>query len=110
MFGIDLGQRGEEIAHAGISAGQTLATDRERILEVLNSDLRAAQQRRDEASAQFSEIMKNVPSGIPHPDGTDRIHQASQKYSQAQKEAMDALVRLNKFLAHGTIPKKTNEA
>jgi len=48
--------------------------------------------------------MKDVPSGIPHPDGTDRIHQASREYSQAQKEAMGSLVRLNQFLVHATIP------
>jgi hypothetical protein len=104
MFGIDLRQRGEDIGDSGMHARPSLATDREQALAALNHDLRVAQQRRDEASALFSDIMKDVPSGIPHPDGTDRIHQASQKYSNAQKEAMDALMRLNKFLIHGTLP------
>jgi len=104
MFGIDLRQRGEEIADSGMSARKSPAKDREQVLAALNHDLQVAQQRRDEASTQFSEIMNDVPSGLPHPDGTDRIHQASQKYSHAQKEAMDALARLNKFLVNGTTP------
>jgi hypothetical protein len=104
MFDIDLRNRGEELANSSVHGQQGEPRDRERILEALSDDLRAAQQRRDEASARFAEIIKDVPSGIPHPDGTARIHQASQKYSLAQKEAMEALVRLNNFLVHGTIP------
>lgn len=103
MFDLDLRERGEEIADCPIdppNAGRS----REQVLEVLSNDLRDAQQRRDEAAARFSEIMKDVPSGIPHPNGTDRIHEVSQQYSEAQKEAMEALVRLNNFLVHGTIP------
>jgi len=104
MFGIDLRQRGEEIADSGMSARKSPAKDREQVLAALNHDLQVAQQRRDEASTQFSEIMKDVPSGLPHPDGTDRIHQASQKYFEAQKEAMDALMCLNKFLVDRALP------
>ena len=72
--------RGEELVSSPIGTPQDAATDREQVLEALK--------------------------GLAGPDGTDRIDQASQKYSQAQKEAMDALVRPNKFLVHGTMPQK----
>ncbi len=79
--------------------------DRFEILRVLRDDVTAAQQRRDEASARFTEVMMHdTPGGIPHPHHTERIHEASRAYSVAQQGATDALMRLNEFLIHGTVP------
>jgi hypothetical protein len=71
---------------------------------MLRAELAAAQHRRDEAAARFTEIMCDVPTGIPSPDGPERIRQVSREYGETQAAATAALVRLNDFLVHGAIP------
>jgi hypothetical protein len=56
------------------------------------------------ASQAFGATMGDVPSGLPHPDGAQRIHDASREVFAAQKEMMKAHTRLNDFLGQGTIP------
>jgi hypothetical protein len=56
------------------------------------------------ASEAFTAIMADVPSGLPHPDGTQRIHDAWRTLSEARKEVMKAHVRLEGFLSQGIIP------
>ena len=56
------------------------------------------------ASEAFIAVMGDVPSGLPHPDGTQRIHNASRELSEARKEVMKAHVRLQGFLSQGIIP------
>ena len=60
--------------------------------------------RADAASEAFIAVMGDVPSGLPPPDGTQRIHNASRELSAARKEVMNAHTRLNDFLRQGTIP------
>ena len=50
------------------------------------------------ASAQFDLMVKEVPSGIPQPDGTLRIHKAGQASRAALQHYMRALKRLAAFL------------
>jgi hypothetical protein len=71
---------------------------------LLQENLKAAEQRRDVASERFHEIMSEVPSGIPHPDGTLRIQLVSREYTSAREEVAAALAKLNDYLAHGKIP------
>ena len=56
------------------------------------------------AAAEFKAIMSSVPTGIPHPDGTQRIHQAAHNLSNARKDMMRAHSRLDNFLRSGMIP------
>jgi hypothetical protein len=77
---------------------------REEILRILKTELSLAEHRRDAAAAFFREIIGNIPSGIPHPDGVERIRAASHDYRRALNEAATASARLNEFLAQGTIP------
>ena len=51
-----------------------------------------------------TEVMDDVPSGIPHPDGTDRIHQASREYKDSREAASAAMKRLSDFMIRGIIP------
>jgi hypothetical protein len=78
--------------------------ERERIIRLLRAQLAASQDRRDQAAKRFDEMMREVPSGIPHPDGTERIRQISNEYGRTQAEASAAFGRLNDFLIHGKIP------
>lgn len=78
--------------------------ERERILRTLRAELAAAQHRRDDAAARFNEMISEVPSNIPHPDGVERIRQISGEYGRTQAEATAAFGRLNDFLIHGKVP------
>ncbi len=67
-------------------------------------ELAEATARAEAASAEFKIIMRSIPSGIPHPDGARRIHQASHDLSNARKDVMQAHSRLENFLRTGLIP------
>jgi hypothetical protein len=69
------------------------------LLEVAETTARA-----EAASAEFKVIISSIPTGIPHPDGTQRIHQASHNLSNARKDMMRAHSRLDNFLSSGVIP------
>jgi hypothetical protein len=59
----------------------------------------------DEASREFDDtIIHRIPSGLPHPDGSQRIKNASAKLSVAREQMMKAHHRLNDFIEHGTVP------
>jgi hypothetical protein len=71
---------------------------------ILIQDLTETTARAYAASEVFNEIIANVPSELPHPDGTQRIHNASHELSVARKEMMKAHARLHDFLSRGIIP------
>jgi hypothetical protein len=71
---------------------------------MLRAELAAAQHQRDDAATCFTEIMCDVPSGIPSPDGPERIRQVSREYGETQAKATAALVSLNDFLVYGKTP------
>jgi hypothetical protein len=56
----------------------------------------------NEARADFEASM--VPGGLPHPDGTQRIINASRRLSMARKNMMTAHNRLDSFLETGSVP------
>ena len=78
--------------------------DRERILQLLRDDLDAAQERRAVASQCFDEVIRQTRSGIPHPEGAERLRLVSHEYGRAMQEVADAFIRTNEYLIHGTIP------
>jgi len=70
----------------------------------LLQDILEATFRRNEANREFEDVMDQFPSGLPHPDGSQRIKNASAKLSTARKEMMTAHARLNDFIEHGIVP------
>ena len=56
------------------------------------------------AKAAYNQVMWNIPSAIPHPDGVQRIHSISQELSAATKRLSRAHSRLSDFLNTGAIP------
>jgi len=90
-----------------IKCADTLEAKRrppENVRTILLQAVTEATERAYAASEAFSAIMADVPSGLPHPDGTQRIHDASRALSEARKEVMKAHVRLQGFLSQGIIP------
>jgi len=57
-----------------------------------------------EANRKFSETIGQFPSGLPHPDGVQRIKNASNELTVARKEMMTAHKRLTEFLDSGIVP------
>jgi hypothetical protein len=70
----------------------------------LKDGLVKATARANEACESFNAVMGQFPSGLPHPDGTQRIHNASRELSTARKEMMTAHNRLNDYLGRGIVP------
>jgi len=81
-----------------------METQRDRVLRILQEEFHAAVQRRDQASAHFDDVRRSVPSGLPHPDGTQRITNASRGYSAALDGLTRAVLRVTHFEVTGVIP------
>jgi hypothetical protein len=73
-------------------------------LVIMHRELDAAKARASVATAAFNAVTSEIPSGIPHPDGTLRIHHASQEMDQSRVGLMIAHNRLNDFLSRGVVP------
>jgi len=58
---------------------------------------------------ELNAIMRDIPSGLPFPDGTQRIHNAANALNVARKEAMAAHRRLEDYLNHGIVPEDLKE-
>jgi hypothetical protein len=79
-------------------------TEYKRISRILEEQFHEAVKRRDATAIIFSEVNRDVPSGLPHPDGTQRIANASAEYSAALKEVSRAVERIADFKIRGIVP------
>jgi hypothetical protein len=104
LFESDLVECGEENFQAEPVHQSPESIDGQQIRQLLQEEVDAAQQRRIAASKHFSEVIGDVPSGLPHPDGTDRIRLASREYSASRHAASEAMERLSDFMTQGIIP------
>ena len=69
-------------------------SDHQEVLQFLRELVDVARTEYTEASAEFDLLVKEVPSGIPQPDGSLRIHRAGQASRAALQNYMRALKRL----------------
>ena len=69
----------------------------EQIRRTLLQDVLELTARTEEASRDFEAVMGQIPSGLPHPDGTQKIKNASNKLFIARKELMKAHTRLDEL-------------
>jgi len=76
----------------------------EQIEEILKADLEHAKSRYDSAKREFMRICNDIPSGLPHPDGTQRIQNARRDQTAAKEAFSAALRRFNAFILRGKIP------
>ena len=70
----------------------------------LIQDLVDATVREKAASDEFNTAIGQFPSGLPHPDGSQLVQNASCKLIAARKDMGRAHSRLNDFLDRGIIP------
>jgi hypothetical protein len=81
-----------------------METEHERIGKILRDDFDAALKRQKTASETFVKIVRDVPSGLPHPDGVQRIKNVSDALAAAHDEMIEAMTRLRDFENRGIIP------
>lgn len=93
---------------AEISQPKAVAAEPQPALEdvrrKLQEDLKDATERAAAASAAFLVVTSQVPSGLPHPDGTQRIRNISHELAFARTALMRAHSRLDEFLVNGIPP------
>jgi len=78
--------------------------DYQRVRRILEEEFHAAITWRDAASAYFDEVRRAVLTGLPHPDGTQQITNASRDYAGALSALSRAALRITDFEARGIIP------
>jgi hypothetical protein len=81
-----------------------MAMDHKRIHEILRDEFEAAKRRMNSASRKFNEVVRDIPSGLPHPDGTQRIHNLSRELADAREKLAAAITRLNDFVSYEVVP------
>ena len=79
-------------------------TPRGTVREALLSRVAETSAKADSASRLFLDITSQTPSGIPHPDGVQRIYNASRDLTLARNEAKLAQKQLHDFITAGIIP------
>ena len=72
-------------------------------LKVLIQDVVDATALKNEASKGFDAAISQFPSGLPYPDGAQRIKNTSAQLSTARKGLMIAHKRLDDFLNKGIV-------
>src|SRR5258708_14418766 len=72
----------------------------EKVHDLLHQELRAATERAASASAAFLDVTSQVPSGLPHPDGTQRIRNMAHELAFARTELMLSHSRMDALLGN----------
>jgi hypothetical protein len=80
----------------------TLKVNRQ-IRAALHREILASTARAHAAAEELKAIMDDIPSGLPLPDGSQRIHNAAHALAAARHEVMNAHSRLDEFLARGSV-------
>jgi hypothetical protein len=75
------------------------------IEERLKGDLDKARAEYGAASRKFDLLIKDIPSGIPQPDGDLRIRQTGADARAALQNYTRALRRFSEYTLSGTMPK-----
>jgi hypothetical protein len=87
-----------------------MAMDHKRIHDVLKDEFEAAKRRMNIASLKFNEVVRDIPSGLPHPDGTQRIHNVSRDLAEAREKLAAAITRLHEFVSHDVVPEDLRDS
>ncbi len=74
------------------------------IEEHLKSELAKAREEYGVASREFDLLLKDIPSGIPHPDGELRIRQTGEASRAALRKYTFALKRFSQYTLAGIVP------
>jgi hypothetical protein len=85
---------------------------RAQIHAVLKNELAAATEDTLQATEALISVTTEIPSGMPHSDGTQRIVNVSRDLAQARERMALAHKRMSDYLSRGIVPedlKKSGE-
>jgi hypothetical protein len=74
------------------------------VRDVLFRELITATTDAESARNEFVKVTGRIPTGLPHPDGTQRVKNASRELALARERLMKAHNRLNDYLSRGIVP------
>lgn len=74
------------------------------VADLLQKELIRAQEEHLASIGRFNEIMRQIPSGDPHPDASLRVQKAGEESRAALRHYMRALDRSTDFLVRGIVP------
>jgi hypothetical protein len=81
-----------------------LCVDQQEILRRLLGEVAKATDTDRIVHEAFRAILKDIPSGLPHPDGSQRITNASTVWAHSRERLRIATTRLEQFQLYGFIP------
>ena len=84
--------------------GIVLSVRHAEVADRLRAELQRAESQYKLSQAEFSFVLSDIPSGLPQPDGTQRIHNAARDYHTSREAFQTALDRFNDFILRGKIP------
>jgi hypothetical protein len=70
----------------------------------LSREEREARDQLEAARQRFNQILSEIPSGIPQPDGNVRIQRAGADVRSLNRRSAEATKRLMDYLMYGTVP------
>jgi hypothetical protein len=76
-----------------------------KIEERLKGDLEKARSEYQAACGEFHSLVKDIPTGIPQPDGELRIRQTGEASRAALQNYTLALKRFSEYTLSGIVPK-----
>jgi len=74
------------------------------LLARLRNDVLNATEATKIASVEYHTVLNDIPSGLPSPDGKQRIQNAGQRFRVAEARSQKALLRLQDYVLKGKIP------
>jgi hypothetical protein len=83
--------------------------ERDRIHKILTNEFEDAKRQMNIVSQRFNEVVRDVPSGLPHPDGTLVISNAGRELAEARAKVASAIDRLHAFITHGIVPEEMQD-
>jgi hypothetical protein len=78
--------------------------NRDKIFQLLRSELTAAQKRIDATAKRFDAAIRNTPSGHVHPDEAQCFESISGELNGARQDLVEARGRLEGFIFEGIVP------
>jgi hypothetical protein len=76
----------------------------DQIRAILETSVVQATRQVGKANREFRDAISKFPGGLPHPDGSQMIKNASNKLNLARNEMMTAHKRLTDFMDRGIVP------
>jgi hypothetical protein len=77
---------------------------RERVLEILRDDVKAARKRFQDTTEYFDEAIHGRQNSISNANRQQRVSLAARSYRLAAHDLTTAVVRLNRFMLDGVVP------